>query len=51
VDGGDAGTAFFAYSDNYLINVKSGIIMDVEASRAIRQAEVTAARTMIERTE
>ena len=25
--------------------------MDVEASRAIRQAEVTAARTMIERTE
>jgi hypothetical protein len=34
--------AFFAYSDNYLIDVKSGIIMDVEASRAIRQAEVTA---------
>jgi hypothetical protein len=30
--------------------VKSGIIMDVEASRAIRQAEVGAARTMIERT-
>src|SRR5499425_2587278 len=45
------GPAFFAYSDNYLIDVKSGIIMDVEASRAIRQAEVTAARTMIERTE
>jgi hypothetical protein len=34
------GPAFFAYSDNYLIDVKSGIIMDVEASRAIRQAEV-----------
>jgi hypothetical protein len=33
------GPAFFAYSDNYLIDVKSGIIMDVEASRAIRQAE------------
>src|SRR3974390_2869247 len=31
------GPAFFAYSDNYLIDVKSGIIMDVEASRAIRQ--------------
>jgi len=30
--------AFFAYADNYLIDVKSGIIMDVEASRAIRQA-------------
>jgi transposase len=45
------GPAFFAYSDNYLIDVKSGIIMDVEASRAIRQAEVSVARTMIERTE
>jgi hypothetical protein len=28
-----------------------GIIMDVEASRATRQAEVGAAKTMIERTE
>jgi hypothetical protein len=45
------GPAFFAYSDNYLIDVKFGIIMDVEASRAIRQAEVGAAKTMIERTE
>src|SRR5215471_14108586 len=45
------GPAFFAYSDNYLIDVKFGIIMDVEASRAIRQAEVSAAKTMIERTE
>jgi transposase len=43
--------AFFAYADNYLIDVTFGIIMDVEASRAIRQAEVGAARTMIERTE
>lgn len=43
--------AFFAYADNYLIDVKFGIIMDVEASRAIRQAEVGAAQTMIERTE
>ena len=45
------GPAFFAYADNYLIDVKFGIIMDVEASRAIRQAEVGAAQTMIERTE
>jgi transposase len=45
------GPAFFAYADNYLIDVKNGIIMDVEASRAIRQAEVGAAKTMIERTE
>lgn len=43
--------AFFAYADNYLIDVKFGVIMDVEASRAIRQAEVGALRTMIERTE
>src|SRR5262245_9937026 len=45
------GPAFFAYSDNYLIDVKFGVIMDVEASRAIRQAEVGAAKTMINRTE
>ena len=43
--------AFFAYANNYLVDVKFGIIMDVEASRAIRQAEVGAAQTMIERTE
>ena len=45
------GPAFFAYADNYLIDVKFGVIMDVETSRAIRQAEVGAAKTMIERTE
>jgi transposase len=45
------GPAFFAYADNYLIDVRFGIIMDVEASRAIRQAEVGAAKTMIERTQ
>ena len=45
------GPAFFAYADNYLVDVKSGIIMDVEASRAIRLAEVGAAKSMIERTE
>ena len=49
--GAQRGPAFFAYSDNYLIDVKFGVIMDVEASRAIRQAEVGAAKTMIERTE
>lgn len=45
------GPAFFAYADNYLVDVKFGIIVDVEATRAIRQAEVGAAKTMIERTE
>src|SRR5215470_4781395 len=49
--GATRGPAFFAYADNYLVDVKFGIIMDVEASRAIRQAEVGAAKTMIARTE
>src|ERR1700747_2336477 len=44
------GPAFFAYADNYLVDVEYGVIMDVEASRAIRQAEVGAAETMIKRT-
>src|SRR5215204_1708340 len=44
------GPAFFAYADNYLVDVKCGIIVDVEASRAVRQAEVGAAKTMIDRT-
>jgi transposase len=47
--GAAKGPAFFAYSTNYLIDLKSAVIVDVEASTAVRQAEVTAARTMIER--
>jgi len=43
------GPAFFAYSNNYLIDVENAIIVDVEATTAIRQAEVLAARRMIER--
>ena len=46
--GAHKGHAFFAYADNYLIDLKAAIIVDVEATRAIRQAEVGAARTMIE---
>jgi hypothetical protein len=46
-----AADAFFAYATNYLIDTDHAIILDVEASRAIRQAEVGAARTMIDRTE
>jgi transposase len=44
------GPAFFAYSDNYLIDLEHAVIVDVEATAAIRTAEVTAAQTMIERT-
>src|ERR1700719_705023 len=43
------GPAFFAYSANYLIDVDNAIIVDVEATTAIRQAEVLAAKRMIER--
>jgi transposase len=49
--GAHKGHAFFAYATNYLIDLDHAIIVDVEATRAIRQAEVGAARTMIERTE
>src|ERR1700681_402389 len=49
--GAHKGHAFFAYANNYLIDLKAAVIIDVEATRAIRQAEVGAARTMIERTE
>jgi transposase len=45
------GHAFFAYANNYLIDLDHGVIVDVEASRAIRQAEVGAARTMVARTQ
>ena len=43
------GPAFFAYATNYLIDLKHAVIVDVEASTAVRPAELTAARTMIER--
>ncbi|TCS98805.1 transposase [Aquabacter spiritensis] len=47
--GAHGGQAFFAYSTNYLIDVENAIIVDVEATTAIRQAEVLAAKRMIER--
>ncbi len=47
--GAHGGQAFFAYSANYLIDTDNAIIVDVEATTAIRQAEVTAAKRMIER--
>jgi transposase len=44
------GPAVYAYANNYLIDLKHAVIMDVEATTAVRQAEVTAAKTMIDRT-
>lgn len=43
------GPAFYAYSTNYLIDLKAGIIVDVEASAVNAAAEVEATRTMIDR--
>ena len=44
------GQAQFCYATNYLIDVANAVIMDVEATTAVRQAEVTAAKRMIDRT-
>src|SRR5262249_40270349 len=49
--GAHKGHAFFAYATNYLVDTDHGVIVDVEATRAIRHAEVGAARTMLERTQ
>ena len=43
------GQAQFCYATNYLIDVDHAVIVDVEATTAVRQAEVTAAKRMIER--
>jgi hypothetical protein len=48
--GANGGLAFFAYSANYLVDLDNAVIVDVEATTAIRQAEVTAAKRMIDRT-
>ena len=42
--------AVYDYSDNYLVDLKHAVIVDVEATTAIRQAEVGAAKTMLDRT-
>lgn len=45
------GPAFFAYSDNYLIDTDYGIIVDVDAIRSNKIAEVGTMRKMLDRTE
>lgn len=45
------GPAFFAYSTNYLVDVRAGVIVDVEATSAHRTQEVNAAQVMIDRVE
>src|SRR5580692_11627233 len=48
--GANGGLAFFAYCTNYLIDLKHAVIMDVEATTAVRPAEITAQRVMLDRT-
>ncbi len=48
--GAHKGHAFFASAANHLIDTQNAVILDVEANRAVRQAEVGASRTMIDRT-
>ena len=43
------GPAIYAYCTNYLVDVEHAVIVDVEASTAVRQTEATAAKRMIER--
>jgi hypothetical protein len=45
------GPAFFAYSPNYLVDLKAGMIVDVEASSVNKMAEVNATKVMIDRVE
>jgi len=41
--------AFYAYSTNYLVDIESGVIVDVEATAAHRTEETEATKAMIER--
>ena len=45
------GPAVYSYCINYLVDVQHAVIVDVEPSTAVRQAEVTAAKTMLERSQ
>ena len=49
--GANGDRPFFAYSTNYLVDLDHAIIVDVEATAPIRQAEVGAVRDMLVRTQ
>jgi len=44
-----AGPPTYAYSTNYLVDLRAGVIVDVEATPALRTQEVKSTKTMIER--
>ena len=43
--------SIFAYSTNYLVDLENAVIVDVETTAPIRQAEVNAALDMLDRTQ
>jgi transposase len=43
------GPAYYAYSTNYLVDTEAGIIVDVEATPALRSEEVASTKTMVDR--
>lgn len=43
------GPAFFSYLTNYLIDTDHSVIVDVEGTKSIKQAEVGFERTMLDR--
>jgi len=45
------GPAFYAYSNNYLVDTGHGIIMDVESTTANRTQEAESTKTMVDRVE
>lgn len=45
------GPAFYAYSSNYLVDLKAGVIVDVKASAVNKAAEVKVTKAMVERVE
>jgi transposase len=45
------GPATFAWSTNYLIDVQTAVIVDVEPTTAIRNAEVDSTKLMVDRTD
>ena len=47
--GANGDRAFFAYSTNYLVDLTKAVIVDVETTAPIRQAEVGAVRDMLVR--
>jgi hypothetical protein len=51
LDGSQRRIGLLRQFTNYLIDLKHAVIMDVEAITAVRQAEVTAQRVMLDRTQ